>query len=160
TLWRNCATNASSDDACATHLGHRRACGDGPGVSPGVGEVGAVLGMLGEPLRGPAHGRLVLAVDEPVDGALEPAVGELLEVVALLEVGPGAVGRQRLEPHLAGLVVAGLAADHGVGVAAVGLDVGDQLERRAPAPEWHLVDDPSKAAVAVLVAGPQHLHLD
>src|SRR5437879_4239438 len=42
-----------------------------------VHQVGAVLGMLGQPGREPAHGGLVLLVDEPVDGPLEPSPRQL-----------------------------------------------------------------------------------
>src|SRR5439155_4238628 len=93
-------------------------------------------------------------------GALAVLERELLEVVALLEVQPRAVGSHRFEADLARLVVARVAADHGVRVAAFGFDFGHELEGRALAAERHLVDDPAQAAVVLLVARPQDVDLD
>src|SRR5207248_9994272 len=98
-------------------------------------EVGTVLGARGEPLAGAPHALLVLLVDEPVDRPLEPLPRRFREVIALLEVEARPVGSDRLETDLAGLVVAGCLSDHRVRVAALWLDVGDELERGALAPE-------------------------
>src|SRR5262249_29968064 len=125
------------------------------GLRFGFHEVGTVLGVRAQPLRRPPHALLVLLVDEPVDRALEPLPRRLREVVALLEVEPGAVRAERLQPDLARLVVAGVPRDHRVGVPAFGLDVGDELQRRALAAERHLVDHAPEPSVVVLVARPQ-----
>src|SRR5438093_8487876 len=112
--------------------------------------------MRREPIGEPLHRLLVLAVDEAVDRALEPAPRRAREVVALLEVQARAA-RARLEAHAAGLIVAGLAADHLVRVAARRLDLAHQLERGAAPAERHLVDPSAQQSVAARVAGPQHL---
>ena len=118
-------------------------------------EVGTVLGVRGEPLAGTPHALFVLLVDEPVDRPFEPLPRRLREVVALLEVEARPVRSDRLQTDLAGLVVAGGLSDHRVRVAALGLDVRDQLEGGALATEGHLVDHAAEATVVVLVAGPE-----
>src|SRR5215211_4446958 len=123
-----------------------------------IDQVGTVLGVRGEPLAGTAHAFLVLLVDEPVDRSLEPLPRWLREVVPLLEMEPRAIGIDRLEADLARLVVARVPGDHRVRVAALGFDVGDQLERGPFSPERHLVDHASEPAVVVLVAGPEDVY--
>src|SRR5206468_1096160 len=53
--------------------------------------------------------------------------------------------------------VAGIAGDHRVQVATLGLDVVHEFERGALAAERHLVDDAAQSSVVVLVARPQHV---
>src|SRR5262249_18710155 len=115
-------------------------------------EIGAVVGVLAEPGGRPPHALLVLLVDERVDLAFEPLERDAREVVRLVEREAGAVGAEWFEADVADLVVADLARDHRVRVAALGLDVAHQLERRALAAERHLVDDPAEPTVVVLVA--------
>src|SRR5262245_58144589 len=111
--------------------------------------------MCGQVGGRPAHRVLVLAVDEPVDRALEPLPGDPGEVVALVEAEAGPVRAERLQPDVPDLIVARRAGDHRVRVAPLGLHGCDELERRALPAERHLEDDPPQPAVVIVVAGIQ-----
>ena len=120
-------------------------------------QVRAILGVRREPLREAPHRRFVLFVDEAIDRPLEPPPGGRHQVVSLLEVQARAARPERLEPDAARLIVARLAADHAIRVAARRLDLAHQLERRSAPAEGKPVAHPPQQAVAARVARPEHL---